>query len=89
MNSRPEKDTASFDFKGMTVTGFIISSTDIQPHFHWFLFDDVNLIDTFGDSIAFKVDEGQLKPVSVIVKHQDFIEAVKRCVENHLKLNSK
>jgi hypothetical protein len=88
MSNRPEKYTASFEFKGTTITGYIISSTDIQPHFHWFFFDDVNLIATFGDSIAFKTVDGQLEPVNIIFKHKDFIEAVKDCVRKHIKLNS-
>jgi hypothetical protein len=88
MMYRPEKDAVSFEFKGTTVTGYIISSTDIEPHYHWFLLKDVNLINEYGDSIAFKEKDGELKSVHVMINHLDFIAAVKDCVRKHIELNN-
>jgi len=78
------KEKVSFDFQGITIAGYIISSTDMQPHFHWFLLEDANLIERFGDGIAFKEDNGKLEPVRLLPKHRDFIVEVRKCVEQNI-----
>ena len=85
MKAQPDKTKASFDYKGNTFSGYIISSTDLHPYFHWFLLDDVNLVEKFGDSIAFTEENGILEPVRVLPKHAEFIRCVQECVEAHLK----
>jgi hypothetical protein len=88
MMYRPEKDAVSFDFEGTAVIGSIISSTDLKPHYHWFLLKDKTLMNIFEDTIAFKEVDGELKEVHFSVKHLDFITAVKDCVRKHLELIS-
>jgi hypothetical protein len=46
--------------------------------------NDVNLIEIFGDSIAFKVEDGELKPVHTYSRHLEFIQEVKKCIQKHL-----
>lgn len=69
----------SFEYKGRKYSGHIVSSTDIIPHFHWFVFDDREIIEKYGDSIAFKVVNGKILPLYHLTS-PDFVDAVKACV---------
>ena len=77
------KQSLSFVYDGKEYRGHIISSTTLQPHFHWFMFDDGWAIAQYGDSIAFKVDNGKLIPLYHLTA-PDFVQAVKQCVEQHI-----
>jgi hypothetical protein len=71
----------SFEFEGMTYNGHIVSSTSIEPHFYWFMFKDEFAIRKYGDSIAFKMQEGRLVPLYHLTA-PGFVAAVQQCVEN-------
>ena len=72
-----------FEFQGITYSGYIVSSTDIQPHFHWFMFNDPSVIEQYGDSIAFKVEANQLIALYHLTA-ADFVAAVQHCVQQYL-----
>jgi hypothetical protein len=74
----------SFEFEGRKRYGHIVSSTRLQPHFHWFMFEDADLVAVYGDSIAFKVQDQQLIPVYHLTS-PILVDAVKRCVEQNIR----
>ena len=78
-----KKQRCSFDFEGRTYTGYVVSSTDIEPHFHWFVFDDRNVVAQYGDSIPFKIEEGKLLPQYHLTS-PDFVAAVQTCVQQFI-----
>jgi hypothetical protein len=73
----------SFELDGDTYSGHIISSTTIEPHFHWFMFEDHTVISKYGDSIAFKVKDGELLPLYHLTA-PGLVAAVKNCVQQYL-----
>lgn len=83
MALKSDKIKTTFVHKGITYSGYIISSTDLDPHFHWFVFDDVNVIAKYGDSIAFKLEDGKLIPVYHLTSPL-FVQAVLDCVQRNL-----
>ena len=75
-----DKVKVSFVFEGINYVGYLVCSTDILPHFYWFVFEDAAVIATYGDSIAFKLEEGELIPVYHLTSPL-FVNAVKECVQ--------
>lgn len=78
-----DKIRTSFIHDEVTYTGYIISSIDLEPHFHWFVFDDVEVISKYGDSIAFKQEDGKLIPVYHLTSPM-FVQAVLECVQKNI-----
>jgi pyruvate/oxaloacetate carboxyltransferase len=72
-------------FKGNKITGIIVSSTNMLPHYHWFCFDDAEMVEKLGDSIAFKEVNGWLEPVAIYTRHADLVNALKDCISEHLQ----
>lgn len=84
MEKSNQKQFYSFHFEGNTYNGYVVSSTDILPHFHWFVFEDRKVIAKYGDSIAFKVVNDELTPLYHLTS-PDFVAAVQHCLQNCLK----
>ncbi len=84
MDMSSKKQLYSFHFEGNTYNGYVVSSTDILPHFHWFVFEDRNVIAKYGDSIAFKVENDQLIPQYHLTS-PDFVAAVQHCLQKCLE----
>lgn len=74
----------SFVFRGQQYSGYIISSTDITPNFHWFFFNEEYLINTVADSIAFKLENGVLIPVLNYSTHYELVTVIREVVEDYL-----
>jgi hypothetical protein len=85
MNTGHER-RCSFEFEGRTRYGHIVSSTRLEPHFHWFMFEDADLVAVYGDSIAFKVQSGELIPLYHLTS-PNLVDAVKECVEQNIQLS--
>jgi hypothetical protein len=79
------RDMITFEYKGKQRTGQIISSTNLEPHYHWVYFNDEEITRTIQDDcIGFKKKGDQLTPTRIFTAHTELIETVKRVVENHI-----
>ena len=65
--------------------GYIVASTDILPHYYWFIFDDLEFITLYGDAIAFKVEDDTLVPTRLYCGDESFIEKIKESVNIYRK----
>lgn len=74
----------SFTYKGKSYSGYIITSTDCQPHYYWLFFKDLALIRKFGDSIGFKQKGNDLVPTQRHSDDLDFIESIKLLIQSYL-----
>jgi hypothetical protein len=83
MKATPGEEKVSFVYEGIRYTGHVVSSTRIEPHFHWFMFEDAEAIQQYGDSIAFKVENGALIPLYHLTAPL-FVKAVQECVQEYL-----
>jgi hypothetical protein len=71
-----------FEYKGRQHSGFIVSSTNVEPHYHWFYFNDEHIPGIIKDDcIGFKKKGNQLHPTKIYTSHTDLIEKVKSIVE--------
>lgn len=86
MTAKEDKQHCTFEFEGVSYCGHIVSSTSIEPHFYWFMFEDEHAIRTYGDSMAFKMHNGKLIPLYHLTSPQ-FVAAVQECVEKALSKN--
>jgi len=80
-----KKDMVTFEYRGKQVTGQIISSTNFEPHYHWFYFNDTEITQKIEDDcIGFKNKGGRLTPTKSFAAHTDLVEVVKKVVESHI-----
>ncbi|MCE3282678.1 MAG: hypothetical protein K0Q66_1415 [Chitinophagaceae bacterium] len=79
-----EHPKASFTYNNKVYTGTIFSSTKVLPHYHWFYFDDEEIINMIGDSLGFKAVNGWLEPVTFYDSRAELIHAVHTAVAAHL-----
>ncbi len=79
-------DKITFEYKGKQLSGQLISSTNLEPHYHWFYFNDAEITQTIQDDcIGFKKRGGQLTPTRVYSgQHIELVETVKRVIESHI-----
>lgn len=74
-----------FDYKGRQHSAQLISSTNIEPHYHWVYFNDEDIITSIKDDcIGFKKKGSQLQPTRIFANHSDLVETVKKTVEEHI-----
>lgn len=74
-----------FEYKGRKRSGQLISSTNAEPHYHWFYFDDEELTSSIKDDcIGFKKNGNQLQPTRIFTNHSELVDTVKRLVEAHI-----
>ena len=76
-------DTLFFTLQGKKYSGHIISNTDGHDQYYWFVFDDDELIEQFGDSIAFHIRNGLLKPVYTYSRFVELIAQLQAFVEEY------
>jgi hypothetical protein len=76
-------DTLFFTIEGKKYSGYIISDTNHEDHYYWFVFNDDELINQFGDSIAFYVKQGVAKPVYTHSRHQELIKQLQLLVQQY------
>lgn len=75
----------SFEYKGRERSGQIISSTNIEPHYHWVYFNDTEMVSMIKDDcIGFKKIDDNLYPTKIYTSHTDLIEQVKSIVEKNI-----
>lgn len=72
-------------FNAKPCFGYIVASTDIHPHYYWFVFDDLSFIQLYGDAIAFKVEDDILVPTRLYCGDENFIEKIKESVDIYRK----
>ncbi len=73
-----------FTYDGKKHTGYIISSTNLQPHYHWFYFNDEELIKQVDDCIGFKLQNNELTPTRHFKNHDHLVETVKQIVQQRI-----
>lgn len=77
-------ETVVFAYMGKTYSGYVVSSTDLDPHFHWFFFNDKQFAEQFSDSIAFREINGSLRPVHNYSRNAELVLSVQKAVEAYL-----
>lgn len=76
-----------FEYNGKKLTGQIVSSTNIEPHYHWFYFNDQEITGMINDDcIGFKIKNEQLHPTRTYTTHLELVETIKRVIENNIRL---
>jgi hypothetical protein len=74
-----------FEYKGRQYKGQIVSSTNVDPHYHWFYFNDKDISKLINDDcIGFKKKGNQLQPTKIYTSHSELVETVKRVVEMNI-----
>ncbi len=75
-----------FEYKGRQLSGHIISSTNIEPHYHWVYFNDTYMEAMIKDDcIGFKRTGNMLYPTKVYTSHLDLVEKVQKIVEQNIR----
>ena len=75
----------SFEYQGRHRSGQIISSTNIEPHYHWVYFNDQEMQAIFKDDcIGFKKTGNNLYPTRIYTSHSELVEKVKSLVEKNI-----
>lgn len=77
-----------FDFNGKTYSGYLLSSEKEDSKYFWFVFNEEEMSDLFGDTIAFHIQGEELLPVYQYTNRASFIEYLRKKVEAALLLNS-
>jgi hypothetical protein len=79
--------SVSFTYKGKNYSGHIASNTEMQPHLHWLLLTDPELIKEFGDdSVAFYEEKDHLINCNrVPVACRELVSIAHLLIEEHLK----
>jgi hypothetical protein len=78
-------DKIVFEYKGKQHSGQLISSTNIEPHYHWVYFSDETITRMINDDcIGFKKKGDQLQPTKIIMQHHELVETVKKIVESRI-----
>ncbi|MCE3282972.1 MAG: hypothetical protein K0Q66_1709 [Chitinophagaceae bacterium] len=77
-----------FSYKGIQHSGYIVSSTNIEPHYHWFYFNSEEIGRLLHDDcIGFKLHKNQLLPTKQFIAHSDLVETVKHIVARSIKIS--
>jgi hypothetical protein len=77
-----------FTYQGKKHTGYIVSSTNLEPHYHWFYFNDQELINEVDECIGFKIQNNVLTPTRSFRKHNQLVETVKDIVEQRVNVSN-
>lgn len=70
-------------YKGKVYQGYVHASTEQQPHFYWFLFQDLELVRIYGDGITFRREDSELVCNRIYCGDDEFVAAVKHIVEGY------
>ncbi|HEX6915614.1 MAG TPA: hypothetical protein VF145_10260 [Chitinophagaceae bacterium] len=74
----------AFHYMGKTCSGYVMSSTDLEPHYHWFFFNEREYIERIGESIPFIVKDGELVPANHYSEHEGLVTVIKTVLEKLL-----
>lgn len=74
----------AFTYNGKPCSGYIITSTDIEPHYYWFFFESKEFIEAIADCIAFTMNSGRLEPVHNYSRHMDLVRIVRKLIERFI-----
>ena len=79
-------DKIYFDYEGSIYSGYLMQDP-AGGEYIWFVFNDDEMTNLFGDSVAFTFDGGSLVPVYQYTNKASFIEDLRKIVEAeyHLK----
>lgn len=75
----------SFIYQGRARSGQIISSTSIEPHYHWVYFNDKEIEQVINDDcIGFKKTAKGLHPTRIYTTNTELIETIRSLVEKNI-----
>jgi hypothetical protein len=75
----------SFEYKGRQHSAQLISSTTLEPHYHWVYFNDKELEMLINDDcIGFKRTDKGLHPTKIFTVHPELIEKIRSLVEKNI-----
>jgi hypothetical protein len=78
-------DKIVFEYNGKIHSGQLVSSTNIEPHYHWVYFSDESITRLINDDcIGFKMKGDALQPTRVISNHQELVDTVKKIIESRI-----
>lgn len=80
-------DTLLFSFQGKKYSGHLISNTDQEDQYYWFVFDDDELIEKLGDAVAFHVKSGIALPVYTYSRFADLVMQLQTLVQEYVVKN--
>ena len=73
-----------FQYCGKTYSGYVVISTEMEPHYYWLFFNETEMVRKFGDGIGFKKKGDDLVPTQQYYREADFIENVKTIIKSSL-----
>jgi hypothetical protein len=73
-----------FDFNGKTWSGYLLWDTAADAKYFWFVFNEDEMSEQFGDTIAFYIQGGRIMPVYQYTNKASFIEYLRRKIEAFL-----
>ena len=74
-----------FTYQGRPCSGYIIASTEDEPHYYWFFFDNREFIEAIADSVAFTDDHGRLIPIHNYTPHIELVRIIKKMIERFIR----
>lgn len=77
--------TVLITYQGNSYKGNIIREESREPHYYWFIFEDSDMQQKFGD-VSFVRKEHGLRPTYALSaeKHSDLFSAIKEVLEKNL-----
>ena len=73
----------SFVFEGKNYTAELVSSTYKEPHYHWVVFNEQEIIDIIGDTLTFRCKEGKFEALYTN-KNASLVETIKKVIISSL-----
>jgi hypothetical protein len=74
-----------FEYKGRKHYGHLVSSTNLEPHYHWIYFTDEEITRLIHDDcVGFKGTGKALQPTKTFTTYRDLIDTLKKAVEEHI-----
>jgi len=78
----------SFVYNGRMHSGQIISSTSLEPHYHWVYFKDKEIEKLINDDcIGFKKTDNGLRPTKLYTTNTELVETIKSLVEQNISIS--
>ena len=85
--------TTTLTYRNKQYNAHVLSSTDKEPHFHWLLFTDEELLLHTGgeDNVCFQMINGELVCSSLIlrIKVPALVDTARMIIEQYLKVQQK
>lgn len=76
----------TFWHDGKEYAADVVSSENLQPHYHWLLFRSDDMKTALGEDVAFVENDGNLKSVhpSLARRNQELFESIRAALQQHL-----